>query len=147
MIDKNFFQCEMQKLIDQFGDKFSSRKIDLIYKALKRLDEHELAYIVDDIIGNNKFAPNVSEFVDKARQYLNNKSHTSSVECSQCGGGGALIVRKKTGEVGEYAFQCTCENGINNYPAFPKWYANFQKTYTRQQIPQAIIDKFYGREK
>jgi hypothetical protein len=144
MISREQFQGELSKLMDQFGaSKFSKRKADLIYLALRDLDYHELTSVIDNIIGNCKFAPTVDDFKDKARSYLINKTKSEPTDCSYCKGSGILSVRKKTGEVGDYAFACICPNG-KQYPAFPKWHDSYQKTFTRQYVPMKLTREFYG---
>jgi len=144
MIDKKIFFNELQKLVEQFGERtFSRRKSDLIYMALRKLDQHELTAIIDDVIGNSKFAPTVDDFKERARKYLITKTNDeNAVECSTCKSTGIVNVRKKTGEIGEYAFACTCDNGLQ-YPAFPKWHDYFQKTFTRQPMPIEKTREFY----
>ncbi len=138
------FLGEIQKLTEQFGTKsFSKRKCDLIYMALRRLTQKELNLIMDDIIGNSKFAPTVDDFKERARKYLITKTTEQGVECSTCKSSGIVNVRKKTGEIGEYAFSCTCENGLQ-YPAFPKWHDYLQKTFTRQIMPKEKTREFYN---
>jgi hypothetical protein len=146
MIERKLFQVELSKLIEQFGEKsFSRRKCDLIYMALRRLDQSELNAVIDDVIGNAKFAPTLDDFKERARKYLLNKAVESSVECSTCKSSGIVSVRKKTGEIGEYAFACTCANG-EQYPKFPKWHYTYEKEFTRQIVPIELTRGFYAKK-
>jgi hypothetical protein len=130
MLDRGFFKMEINKLVSQFGDRsFSQHRVDLVYKAVCNLDDKELAYIVDDIIGNSKFAPTVSDFRDKARSFLADKPRTSKHECSTCDSSGYFVAKRRDGSAGEYAFRCRCLNG-NMYQAFQMWDGKFNKYLT-----------------
>ena len=130
MLDRGFFKSEINKLVNQFGDRqFSQHKVDLIYKAISRLDSSEFAFIVDTIIGDNKFAPTVSDFKDKARAFIANKPKESRVECSTCHGEGYFTARYRDGSVGEFAFRCRCLNG-NMYQSYQLWDGKFNKYLT-----------------
>lgn len=146
MIEKKFFMGEMTKIFEQFGsNKFSARKIDLIFLAIRNLDDQELSHVVDCLIGDSKFAPSLTDFKDKARQFLSDRGTRAAVDCSTCGGGGVVSVRKKTGEVGCYAFQCHCENGLQ-YPKFQPWKDYYTKFFTRQVVPISLSMEFHGVE-
>lgn len=108
-LDYSFFKSEMTKLAEQFGaSKFSERKGHLIYKAVQYLDERQFSYIVDDMIGNNRFAPNVIDFQDKARKFKNESKISNS--CAKCFGGGLIsLYEKTTGR--NFAFSCICDVG------------------------------------
>ena len=147
MITTEFFTNEVSKLIDQFGsNKFSVRKTQLIYMAIKKLEPSELAKIIDDVVGNMKFAPTVSEIRDKAREYLQGKIGDDMQPCYTCNAMGIVNVRRKTGEVGEYAFSCTCPNG-DKFQYLPKWQDKFKKEFTKQIIPAGLIKEFYDKPK
>jgi len=146
MITPEQFTREIIKLQEQFGQgKFSQRKNELIYKAVKHLKMDELCYVVDNLIGNSKFAPTLDDFRVLTAKYKRDAAEENKIDCSTCKSTGIVIVRKKTGEIGEYAFRCDCENG-NMYQAYPQWKSYLQKEYTRQIVPMALTDKFYGRE-
>jgi hypothetical protein len=143
MITPEMFTREIVKLQEQFGNnKFSQRKSELIYQVVRKLKLEDLTGIIDGFIGNAKFAPNLEDFQNAARKYRSNDPNRPKVQCSTCRSSGVVIVRKKTGEIGEYAFQCACENG-NEYKAFPMWKDYYQKEFTRQQIPIELTRKFY----
>jgi len=143
MVSKEVFMGELQKLTEQFGEKgFSRRKADLIFLAVNRLTQQELSRVVDDVIGNCRFAPTLDDFRERAKEYLANKAGAEMQPCTTCNASGIVNVRKKTGEVAEYAFSCNCQNG-NYYMTLPKWQDRFQKEFTKQIIPNALINKYY----
>ena len=147
MIDQNFFSGEASKLIAQYGDKaMSGHRLGLIYKAIRKLDPEELVYIVDDIIGNSKFAPTLDDFRDKARRYLANKANNNQVECSICSSSGLVSVNWIDGRLGGMAFSCTCQNGLA-YSSIQKWSDSQRKYFTRQPVPIALTHKYYGTNK
>ena len=147
MIDQNFFSGEAGKLIQQFGDKnMSGHKLGLIYKAIRKLDPVELVSIIDDFIGNSKFAPTLDDFRDKSRGYLISKAKENTVDCKYCHGSGQIVVRKITGEVGEYGFACTCVNG-SRFPALPPFRDSYKKEFTMQVISRALTENFHGLNK
>lgn len=145
MISKQFFASEMTKVFDQFGaNKFSSRKMDLIFNSVRWLKQEDLCRVIDSIIGELSRAPNVSDFQERARQF-SSKREVKQCDCSICGGSGIVSVRKKSGEVGNYAFACNCEAG-HQYPKFPKWHDSLAKEFTRQVVPASLSMKFHGVE-
>lgn len=66
MIDDDDFDKGMKKVFDQFGgrSKFSNHKLKLIYGAVKALQAYEFETIIDEIVGNNSFAPVLKDFMD-----------------------------------------------------------------------------------
>lgn len=128
-LDRSFYVCEIEKLQQQFPRAmFSQRKSDLIYLAMRHLTEKQMASIVDFFIADAKFAPNLQDFKDKARQFTQNKENILT-NCDICGGGGIVsCYYKKTGV--NYAFACTCLNGFN-YQGFQKWELQKQSFFTR----------------
>lgn len=128
-LDRSFFTDEMVKLQEQFSrSSFSPRKSDLIYLAIRHLDERQFANVIDFFIGDSKFAPNVQDFKDRARAFKN-QVKKEPTDCTICGGWGAVsCYYKKTGV--NYAFACTCRNGYD-YPAYPKWADQKQHMFTR----------------
>ena len=140
----SFFNIKMESMVEQFGKRgISYPKQKLIYEVVKTLTEHEFSRITDEIIGNMKFAPTVDDVRDKARRYMSSVLSEVSTPCSLCHGHGCITVRKKTGEIGEYSYACTCENGVK-YSAFPKWQNSLRTEYTMQLTPIVLVNKFYG---
>jgi len=127
MVEREFFVREVSKLFEQFGqNKFSQRKTDLIYLAVRSLNNEDFARIIDDIIGNCKFAPTVDDFKTRAMTYR--KFETKQSDCTFCGGNGIISrYEKKTGY--NYAFSCECKAGLF-YPAFGKWRNQQQHLFT-----------------
>jgi hypothetical protein len=136
----------MNDLIETFGEKgLSTPKQRLIYNVVRGLDPLEFTKVCEFFIGNNKFAPTVEDFRERSRSYLASKAQAEPVPCSMCKTSGILNVRKKTGEVGEYAFACTCQNGLQ-YPAFPRWRDSYRDTFTMQLVSKELVADFYGYE-
>lgn len=128
MVTREFFLNEMTKVFEQFGaNKFSQRKCDLIYLAIRHLNENEFANVVDQIIGNSRYTPNVDDFRDRARTYQ--KSGIDKTDCTLCSGNGCFSLNYKiTGQT--FAFSCACKAG-RYYPAFQKWNEKYANMFTR----------------
>lgn len=131
MVDRNFFAQEMERLREQFGDKFSGRKQDLIFLALRTLKNDDVSKIFDELIGNHRFAPTIAEIKEYALKYRKNSFQKTS--CTLCDGNGIASLFYKNGK--SYAFSCRCSNGAL-YPNLQKVtdinLADFSKSqYTR----------------
>jgi len=125
-LSRTFFVGEMCKLQDQFSrSSFSQRKCDLIYIALRSLSEQDFANIIDFFIGENKFAPNLSDFKDRARHFQKEKK---TVECRKCSSNGIFGVYLKENGLC-YSFACNCSNAYD-YPRFQKWSDQNQNLFT-----------------
>lgn len=128
MLDTRFFNSEIEKLKQQFGDRaFSQRKSDLIYLAIKHLDQRDVSEITDYFIGNARYAPSLDDFKGRARGF--NKTALIKSECVFCSGGGALSFYLKTNGAC-HAFSCTCSAG-RNHPGWQRWEERFKKDFTR----------------
>lgn len=128
-LDRSFFAEEMAKLGEQFSKaSFSQRKGDLIYLAIRHLNEKQFSSIIDFFIGNSKFAPMVQDFQDRARAFSKDRVK-EIVACTTCNGGGILsCYEKRTGI--NYAFSCVCSPGYD-YSYLQKWGQQKQNLFTR----------------
>ena len=147
MINVEEFTREVIKLQEQFGvSKFSQRKNELIFKVVKKLQLQDLTAIIDNFIGNAKFAPTLEDFTRAASKFKSHYDESEQVKCSMCDSMGIIVCRKISGEVGEYGFQCSCENG-KKYQSLPNWNNAYKTKFTKHIIPIGLTDKFYGRNK
>jgi len=133
MLSRQDFERHWQALQDRF--KAPTGKLSLlIFDAVKVLSERQWSQLVDNVIGDAKSLPTVTEFKRMTLSYVTTNEVT--YPCELCDGAG-MQVKRLLGHFYDVAIRCTCLNG-RKYPMIPT------------DIPKEYVEKvkvLYGDKK
>ena len=111
MLSRQDFERHFQPLQDRF--KVPTGKLSLlIFDAVKVLNERQWAQLVDNVIGDAKTIPTVTEFKRMTLSYVT--SNEITYPCELCDGAG-MQVKRIWKSFYDIAIRCTCLNG-RKYP-------------------------------
>ncbi len=114
MLSRQDFERHWQSLQDRF--KVPAGKLSLlIFDAVKVLSERQWAQLVDNVIGDAKTIPTVTEFKRMTLSYVT--SNEITYPCELCDGAG-MQVKRIWKSFYDVAIRCTCLNG-RKYPMIP----------------------------
>lgn len=114
MLSRQDFERHWQALQDRF--KAPTGKLSLlIFDAVKVLNERQWAQLVDNVIGDAKTIPTVTEFKRMTLSYVT--SNEVTYPCELCDGAG-MQVKRIWKNFYDVAIRCTCLNG-RKYPMIP----------------------------
>jgi hypothetical protein len=121
MLNRQQFEKHWNELQERF--RVPSGKISfLIHKAVESLSENQWSQMVENIIGDAKTLPTVTEFKRMTLSYVINAEQT--YPCDICHGAGITTFRVYV-DFYDIAVRCTCLNG-HKYPSIP---ASVSKEY------------------
>jgi hypothetical protein len=132
MLSRQDFEKHWQALQDRF--KTPTGKLSLlIFDAVKILNERQWAQLVDNVIGDAKTIPTVTEFKRMTLTYVT--SNEVTYPCELCDGAG-MQIKRIWKNFYDIAIRCTCLNG-RKYPMIPN------------EIPKDYVEKvkaLYGEK-
>ena len=130
-MNRNEFLSTFNDIINQFGNKYSDKKIDLIYRVVSKYSVNTFKQVCEQIIGDSRYAPTVSDFKELIRHHTPNNRGIIANDCTICSGHGYftrsmarlnVITNKHFPSL--HAFRCNCPNG-DLYQMFQRWEGRF----------------------
>jgi len=125
---RNEFIKVFCNVIDLYGEKhYPAVRQNLIYDVVKNLSQDIFTKIVNEIIGNERYAPLLDDFKKYAKPFLAeyNAKFISEIRknnmCSKCDSFGVICIEKPyLKSTADYAYGCDCLIGKKLYPNFPR---------------------------
>lgn len=120
------FTKQMEKLSAEWKSGFGQSKIQRLFEQVRNFEVLAFGKAIDFTLDSCKYAPTVSEIVNKTREHSQNRKTANY--CELCNGSATiLVVALKNGKEGNmYGRRCDCVGGpkrladrIRNHPVSP----------------------------